>query len=159
MADIVEDWTGGDEEPVKVEFATPLIASAHPRVRDRLVYAFEEVFAAFEETLDAMRAAGATLIDLDAAGFTFAPADGEFLVLCFDFRNDLRDYFATRVRVPLAGGARQEACRMHGGAGSGAPRANRNGRKRGLFSSDAVAERRRIQTLLGEARKLLEAMK
>jgi len=44
------------------------------------------------------------VIDLDAAGFTFASADGEFLVLCFDFRNDLKSYFATRVGVPVAGG-------------------------------------------------------
>jgi amidase len=62
-----------------------------------------QVIAAFDEVLDAMKAAGATLIDLDGANFTFAPADGEFLVLCFDFRNDLRDYLATRTRVPLAG--------------------------------------------------------
>jgi amidase len=61
------------------------------------------VLAQFEAALDAMTAAGATLIDLDAAGFTFPPADGEFLVLCFDFRNDLRAYFATRVGVPMAG--------------------------------------------------------
>jgi hypothetical protein len=51
-------------------------------------------------------------------------------------------------------------CRMHGGAqGSGAPGANRNARKHGLFTSDSIAERRRIQALLGEARKLLEGMK
>jgi amidase len=50
-----------------------------------------------------MKAAGATIIDLDGAGFTFAPADGEFLVLCFDFRTDVANYFATRTRVPLAG--------------------------------------------------------
>jgi hypothetical protein len=51
-------------------------------------------------------------------------------------------------------------CRMHGGApGSGAPRANRNARTHGLFTGDAIAERRQIQALLGEARKLLEAMK
>ena len=62
--------------------------------------------------------------------------------------------------VPLAGGARQKACRMHGGApGSGAPRANQNARKHGLFTGDAIAERRQIQALLGEARKLLEEMK
>ncbi len=49
---------------------------------------------------------------------------------------------------------------MHGGAmGSGAPKANRNARKHGLFSRDAIAERKRIQALLGEARKLLEEMK
>ena len=49
---------------------------------------------------------------------------------------------------------------MHGGAqGSGAPRPNQNARKHGLFTRDAIAERRQIQTLLGEARKLLEEMK
>ena len=49
---------------------------------------------------------------------------------------------------------------MHGGAaGSGAPKANKNARKHGLFTGDAIAERRQIQALLGEARKLLEEMK
>jgi hypothetical protein len=48
---------------------------------------------------------------------------------------------------------------MHGDAqGSGAPRANQNARKLGLFTRDAIAERRRIQALLGEARKLLAEM-
>jgi len=51
-------------------------------------------------------------------------------------------------------------CRMHGGApGSGAPKANRNAQKHGLFTSDAFAERKQILVLLGEARKLLEEMK
>ena len=57
----------------------------------------------FEAALSAMSSAGATLVDLDAAGFTFPSADGEFLVLCFDFRNDVRAYFDTRVGVPMAG--------------------------------------------------------
>ena len=49
---------------------------------------------------------------------------------------------------------------MHGGApGSGAPSENQNARKHGLFTGDAIAERRRIQALLGEARKLLQTMK
>jgi hypothetical protein len=49
---------------------------------------------------------------------------------------------------------------MHGGApGSGAPRANQNARRHGLFTKDAIAGRRRIQALLGEARKFLQAMK
>jgi uncharacterized protein YjcR len=49
---------------------------------------------------------------------------------------------------------------MHGGAhGSGAPRANQNAHKHGLFTGDAIAERRQIQALLGEARGLLEEMK
>jgi len=54
----------------------------------------------------------------------------------------------------------KKRCRMHGGApGSGAPRGNRNARKHGLFTRDAIAERRRIQALLGEARKFLQGMK
>jgi glucans biosynthesis protein len=49
---------------------------------------------------------------------------------------------------------------MHGGAaGSGAPKENQNARKHGLFSREAVEERREIRALLGEARKLLEEMK
>jgi len=61
-------------------------------------------------------------------------------------------------RSPAVRGKKR--CRMHGGApGSGAPRENRNARKHGLFTKDAIAERRQIQALLGEARKLLEAMK
>jgi len=59
--------------------------------------------AVFDHALDAMEAAGATLIDLDEAGFTFPPGDGEFLVLLFEFVGDLRDYLATRVGVPVAG--------------------------------------------------------
>src|SRR5260370_30660893 len=42
-------------------------------------------------------------------GFTFASADGEFLVLLFDFRSDVRAYFGTRVGVPVAGGTLQSA--------------------------------------------------
>jgi uncharacterized protein YjcR len=61
-------------------------------------------------------------------------------------------------RSPTVYGKRR--CRMHGGApGSGAPTANQNARMHGLFTRDAIAERRQIQTLLGEARKLLEEMK
>jgi len=49
---------------------------------------------------------------------------------------------------------------MHGGARrSGAPKANRNARKHGRFSRGAIAERRQIQALLGDARRLLEEMK
>lgn len=70
---------------------------------DPLVPTPPAVLEAFEEALDKMRAAGATLVDLEAAGFTFAPADGEFLVLLFDFRNDLKAYFRTRAGVPMAG--------------------------------------------------------
>ena len=61
-------------------------------------------------------------------------------------------------RSPAVRGKRR--CRMHGGApGSGAPRGNQNARKHGRFTKDAIAGREQIQTLLGEARKLLQEMK
>ena len=61
-------------------------------------------------------------------------------------------------RSPAVHGKKR--CRMHGSAqGSGAPKANQNARKHGLFTRDVIAERRQIRTLLGEARKLLEEMK
>ena len=61
-------------------------------------------------------------------------------------------------RSPAVSGKKR--CRMHGGAqGSGAPKTNQNARKHGRFTGDAIAERRGIQVLLGEARKLLEEMK
>jgi len=61
-------------------------------------------------------------------------------------------------RAPAVRGKRR--CRMHGGVPkSGAPAANRNARKHGLFTKDAVAERKRVRDLLGEARKLLEGIK
>src|SRR5438874_280560 len=69
----------------------------------------QQVLDAFEEAVKALTAAGATVIDLDAAGFNFPPANGELLVLCFDFRRDVRAYFATRVGVPVAGGTLQTA--------------------------------------------------
>ncbi|HET7825240.1 MAG TPA: amidase family protein [Anaeromyxobacter sp.] len=69
----------------------------------------QPVVDAFEAAFAALTAAGATVIDLDAAGFTFASADGEFLVISFDFRNDVKAYFATRVGVPVAGGTLQTA--------------------------------------------------
>jgi amidase len=67
------------------------------------------VLDAFEEAVQALQNAGATVIDLDAAGFTFSPADGEFLVLLFDFKFDVAKYFMTRASVPVAGGTLQTA--------------------------------------------------
>jgi hypothetical protein len=66
--------------------------------------------------------------------------------------------FGGSCRSPAVRGKRR--CRMHGGAPvSGAPRENQNARRHGLFTSDAIAERKQIQALLGEARKLLKTMK
>lgn len=66
----------------------------------------QPVVDGFEAAFQALTDAGATVIDLDAAGFTFpngGGGPGEFLILCFDFRNDVQAYFATRVGVPMAG--------------------------------------------------------
>jgi amidase len=68
-----------------------------------------QVTAAIEAAFQALTDAGATVIDLDAAGFTFAPASGEFGVLLYDFKNDIQAYFATRTGVPVAGGTLQDA--------------------------------------------------
>jgi amidase len=70
---------------------------------DPLVPTPPAVLAAIESAFAALGDAGATVIDLDAAGFTFAPASGEFGVLLFDFKGDIQAYFATRAGVPLAG--------------------------------------------------------
>jgi len=66
----------------------------------------QPVVDAFEAAFQALTDAGATVIDLDAAGFTFpngGGGPGETLILCFDFRNDVQAYFATRVGVPMSG--------------------------------------------------------
>jgi amidase len=62
-----------------------------------------QVGEAFDAAVDAIEAAGAVVVDLDAEGFAFPPAAGELLVLLYDFKLDLRSYLATRVGVPLAG--------------------------------------------------------
>ena len=61
-----------------------------------------QVVAAFDNAIAAIQAAGATVVDLDAQGFPSATADGEFVVLLYDFKVDLKKYFATRVGVPMA---------------------------------------------------------
>jgi amidase len=61
------------------------------------------VAAIFDSALDAMSHAGAVLVDIDQGGFTFPPGDGELLVLLYDFKIDLKNYFATRAGVPMAG--------------------------------------------------------
>jgi amidase len=69
----------------------------------------QPVLDAFENAVSALTAAGATVIDLDQAGFTFPSADGEFFVLLYDFKFDVANYFFTRVGVPVAGGSLQTA--------------------------------------------------
>src|SRR5215471_10433735 len=79
---------------------------------DPFVVTPQPVQDAFERAFAALTAAGATVIDIDAAGFQWpngGSGPGELLVLCFDFRNDVQKYFATRKGVPVAGGTLQTA--------------------------------------------------
>jgi hypothetical protein len=51
-------------------------------------------------------------------------------------------------------------CRMHGGApGSGAPRGNKNALKTGLYTREALEERRCLREFLRESRALIEEIK
>ena len=63
----------------------------------------QPVLDAIEAAFKALSDAGATVIDLDAAGVVIAPASGEFGVLLYEFKNDVAAYFATRTGVPVAG--------------------------------------------------------
>ena len=50
----------------------------------------------------------------------------------------------------------KKRCRMHGGAeGSGAPRGNRNALKHGLYTREAIAERKQVRLLIRQSRKLI----
>jgi amidase len=69
----------------------------------------QPVLDAIEAAFQALKDAGANVIDLDARGFVFPPADGEFFVLLYDFKGDVANYFKTRVGVPVAGGDLQSA--------------------------------------------------
>lgn len=51
-------------------------------------------------------------------------------------------------------------CRMHGGAaGSGAPEGNKNALKHGLYTKEAIAERRYIRELIKHAKQTLEELR
>lgn len=47
-------------------------------------------------------------------------------------------------------------CRMHGGASPGAPKGNRNARKHGRYSAEAVAERHELRSLIRSMKALTE---
>jgi amidase len=76
---------------------------------DPLVPTPQPVLDAIEASFQALKDAGAVVIDLDAEGFTFPPADGEFFILLYDFKGDVAKYFKTRMGVPVAGGNLQSA--------------------------------------------------
>jgi uncharacterized protein YjcR len=52
--------------------------------------------------------------------------------------------------------AGKKRCRMHGGArGSGAPRGNKNALKHGLYTREAIEQRRQLRALMRQSCKLL----
>jgi amidase len=66
--------------------------------------------AVFEDSVKAMKGAGATLFDVSFPHISDINSGGaEFLVLLYDFKVDLQKYFATRAGVPLAGGKLSDA--------------------------------------------------
>ena len=109
-------WQGRFTRPANIpsdytQFLNPkgLMGARLGVTRQGIDSAPAQVVAAFEAVLAALRAAGATVIQLDgpnadvSPAFAFPPASGELLVLEFDFKGDLQSYFATRVGVPMAG--------------------------------------------------------
>ena len=55
---------------------------------------------------------------------------------------------------PAVGGNKR--CRMHGGApGSGAPRGNKNALKHGLYTREAITQRRQVRDMIRQSRALL----
>jgi hypothetical protein len=61
-------------------------------------------------------------------------------------------------RSPAVGWKKR--CRMHGGApGSGAPPGNKNALKHGLYTRDAIEERRHWRALMRRSRKLIQQIK
>jgi len=51
----------------------------------------------------------------------------------------------------------KKRCRMHGGApGSGAPSGNKNALKHGLYTREAIEERRQLRTLMRQSRLLIQ---
>lgn len=58
-------------------------------------------------------------------------------------------------RSPIVRGRKR--CRMHGGAkGAGAPPGNQNALKHGLYTSQAMEERKMLSRLMRDSQKLLE---
>jgi hypothetical protein len=64
----------------------------------------------------------------------------------------------TPCRQPVVTG--KARCRMHGGTdGIGAPHGNRNALKHGLYTAEAIAQRREIAALIRACRDRLGAMR
>ena len=53
----------------------------------------------------------------------------------------------------------KKRCRMHGGAkGSGAPKGNKNALKSGLYTKEAIEERKMLNKMLREYKNTLEEL-
>ena len=62
----------------------------------------------------------------------------------------LNAMFANNLRGP------ERRCRMHGGAqGQACPKREKNALKHGVFTKEAIEDRKHVQALIGETRKLL----
>lgn len=60
-------------------------------------------------------------------------------------------------RAPTVAGKKR--CRMHGGAeGSGAPVGNQNALKHGLYTKEAIAERKALRAFMREAKEYLDKL-
>ncbi len=80
---------------------------------------------------------------------------GRGLPLHLSPRCGARTRKGTPCLAPAVKGKRR--CRMHGGAkGSGAPKGNQNALKHGLYTHEAIEERRQLRRLVTESRKTLK---
>ena len=93
----------------------PGLAGAHIGViRAGIDSAPQPIIDAFDAAVQKVKDAGANVTEL-ADDFTpFFNADGsagagEFLVLCYDFKKDVKNYFGTRIGVPVANGTLDSA--------------------------------------------------
>ena len=63
----------------------------------------------------------------------------------------------TRSEMPCRSPAMANGrCRMHGGTSPGAPVGNANARKHGLYTADAITERRKTAALIRAMKGLIE---
>ena len=71
----------------------------------------QPIVDAYNAVIQQVQNAGATLVPLDDNNgfFDGGAGNGEFLVLCYDFKNDLNNYFGSRVGVPVANGTLETA--------------------------------------------------
>ena len=84
-----------------------------------------------------------------------APTTGPMLT---SLRCGVRTRTGGSCRAPAVRGKKR--CRRHGGVPkSGAPERNRNARRHGRFTEEAIAGRKQVQAVLENAWKLLEEMK